>query len=225
MEYREEDYLMLSGIQHFEFCRRQWALIHIEQIWKENLRTVEGNIMHKHAHNQNFTENRNGVITTRGMPVHSRKYGISGVCDIVEFLRDDINGYEIFQRQGKYRVLPVEYKKGKPKEGLEDIMQAVLQAICLEEMLCCQIDNACLYYGETRRRLNVNLTSELRQRAISNIQEMHQYYERKYTPKVRTSKKCIACSLKDLCVPKLMKNMSAVDYVTNMIEEDNCENF
>ena len=135
MEYREEDYLMISGVQHFEFCRRQWALIHIEQLWEDNLRTVEGEIMHKNTHNGNFTERRNDVITTRGMRVFSRRLGISGVCDVVEFIQDK-DGYEIYQREGKYRIVPVEYKKGEPKEGLEDVMQVVLQAICLEEMLC-----------------------------------------------------------------------------------------
>ena len=220
MSYREEDYLMISGIQHFEFCRRQWALIHIEQLWKENLLTVEGNIMHKHAHDHDFTENRNGMIITRGMPVCSSEYGISGVCDIVEFVRDDVNGYEIHQREGKYCVVPVEYKRGKPKEGLEDIMQVVLQAFCLEEMLCCRIDTGYLYYGETRRRLKISITSELRQQAVQDIQEMHQYYDRKFTPKVKTSKKCNACSLKELCVPKLMKNRNVNDYIAKAIGEN-----
>ena len=146
MEYNEEDYLMLSGIQHFEFCRRQWALIHFEQLWDENLRTVEGDIMHKRAHNEALTESRNGVITTRGMAVFSRKLGISGICDVVEFIRDDVNGYDIYKREGKYQIVPVEYKRGEPKEGLEDILQVVLQAMCLEEMLCCKVDKGYLYY-------------------------------------------------------------------------------
>lgn len=220
MEYQEEDYLMISAIQHFEFCRRQWALIHIEQLWSENLRTVEGNIMHKHAHDDNFKENRNGVITTRGMAVSSRKLGISGVCDVVEFVRDDESGYEIYQREGKYRVVPVEYKRGEPKDGLEDIMQVVLQALCLEEMLYCQIYTGYLYYGKPRRRTEVSITKELRQRAVQDIQEMHNYYERKYTPKVKTSKKCNACSLKDLCLPKLMNHITVNDYIAKVIGEN-----
>lgn len=220
MRYAEEDYLMISGIQHFEFCRRQWALIHIEQLWEENLRTVEGNIMHKHAHDHEFTESRKGVVITRGMPVCSREYGISGICDVVEFVRDDENGCEIHQREGRYRVVPVEYKRGEPKDGLEDIMQVVLQAICLEEMLFCQVDTGYLYYGETRRRLEVPMTLELRQRAIQDIQEMHQYYDQKYTPKVKTSRKCNACSLKELCIPRLMGNMNVSDYIAKAIGEN-----
>lgn len=85
MEYQEEDYLLLSGIQHFVFCRRQWALIHIEQQWEENVRTFEGRVMHENAHNADFHEKRNGVIMVRAMKVFSREMGISGECDVVEF--------------------------------------------------------------------------------------------------------------------------------------------
>ncbi|MBR1931477.1 MAG: CRISPR-associated protein Cas4 [Lachnospiraceae bacterium] len=220
MEYREEDYLMISSIQHFEFCRRQWALIHIEQLWEENLRTVEGEIMHKHAHDSDFTESRNGVIITRGMPVYSRRLGVSGVCDVVEFVRDDVNGCEIYQREGKYQVVPVEYKRGEPKEGLEDVMQVVLQAICLEEMLCCRIETGYLYYGMPRRRMAVVITEELRLRAEQKLQEMHDYYDRRYTPKAKISKKCNACSLKELCLPKLTKNNNVKDYIAGAIGEN-----
>ena len=211
---------MISGIQHFEFCRRQWALIHIEKLWEENLFTAEGNIIHKRAHDSGFNESRNDVITTRGMPVYSSMYGISGVCDVVEFVRDDMDGFEIYQREGRYKVVPVEYKRGKPKEGLEDVMQVVLQALCLEEMLTCKIETGYLYYDEIRRRSKVVITSELRQRAKKDIQEMHQYYERKYTPKVSPSKKCSACSLNEACLPTVLKNMSVNDYIARAIGED-----
>ncbi len=114
--YREEDYLMLSGIQHFSFCRRQWALIHIEQQWDENLRTVEGNLFHKKAHDGYSSEKRKDIIVSRGMPVFSRELGVSGICDIVEFRRNDAEGIALYGREGKYLVYPVEYKKGQPKE-------------------------------------------------------------------------------------------------------------
>lgn len=220
MAYNEEDYLMISEIQHYEFCKRQWALIHIEQQWEENYLTVDGEIMHKHAHDQKYTESRNGVISTRGLPVHSSEYGISGVCDVVEFVRDDEHGYEIYQREGKYRIFPVEYKHGEPKEGLEDILQVALQAICLEEMLCCRIDMGYLFYGKTRRRFEVSITEDVRAHALRDIQEMHQYYDRKFTPKVKPTKKCNACSLKELCMPKLMKDMDVNAYIARTIGED-----
>ncbi|MEG1186178.1 MAG: CRISPR-associated protein Cas4, partial [Eubacterium sp.] len=201
--YDEEDYLMLSGIQHFEFCRRQWALIHIEQQWEENLRTVEGNIMHEKAHDGLFTEKRKNIIVTRGMRVFSKTLGISGICDVVEFHRDDLIGVEIFGREGKYCIYPIEYKRGEPKENDADILQLTAQAMCLEEMLCTSINKGYMYYGERKHRLSVTIDEELREKVKSKFAEMHDYYNRRYTPKVKTSKSCKACSMKDLCLPKL----------------------
>lgn len=162
MDYKEEDYLMLSGIQHFSFCRRQWALIHIEQQWDENLRTVEGNLFHRKAHDGYSSEKRKNVIISRGMPVFSRTMGVSGICDIVEFHRDDRNGIHLYGREGMYRVYPVEYKKGQPKEDEADILQMAAQAMCLEEMLACSIEKGYLFYGEIRRRIEVPLEETIR---------------------------------------------------------------
>ena len=216
--YKEEDYLMLSGIQHFSFCRRQWALIHIEQQWNENLRTVEGNIFHKKAHDGYSSEKRQNVIISRGMPVFSSTLGISGVCDIVEFYRDDKKGISLHGREGRYLVYPVEYKKGQPKEDEADILQLAAQAMCLEEMLECEIEKGYLYYGEIRRRIEVRLDGDIRQQVRDTFEEMHHYYERRYTPKVKRTKACNACSLKDLCLPKLMKEQSVKEYISKRIE-------
>ena len=220
MEYREEEYLMLSGIQHFSFCRRQWALIHLEQQWEENLRTVEGNLFHKKAHDGYSSEKRGDVIVSRGMPVFSRTMGVSGVCDIVEFHRDDKRGIPLYGREGKYLVYPVEYKKGQPKEEEEDILQMAAQAMCLEEMLGCNISKGYLFYGEIRRRMEVPLEEGIRQSVRDSFLEMHQYFQRNYTPKVRRTKACNACSLKNLCLPQLMKQKSARDYVDRQIGMD-----
>lgn len=219
--YKEEDYLMLSGIQHFSFCRRQWALIHIEQQWDENLRTVEGAIFHKKAHDGYSAEKRRDVIISRGMQVFSSTLGISGVCDIVEFHRDDKEGVPLYGRDGRYLVYPVEYKKGQPKEDEADILQMVAQAMCLEEMLACEVRKGYLYYGEIRRRIEVELSEEIRQRVRDTFEEMHRYYERRYTPKVKRTKACNACSLKDLCLPKLMKERSVKEYISKRIQEEN----
>ena len=110
MEYQEEDYLLLSGIQHFVFCRRQWALIHIEQQWEENVRTFEGRVMHENAHNADFHEKRNGVIMVRAMKVFSREMGISGECDVVEF-HPAPEGITLAGQKGTYIAVPVEYKR------------------------------------------------------------------------------------------------------------------
>lgn len=114
--YNEDEYLQISGIQHFVFCRRQWALIHIENQWAENFRTIDGSIMHENAHDNSFSEKRNNKITVRAMPVSSPILGINGECDVVEFNADK-NGIEIFGREGKYSVNPIEYKRGMPKEN------------------------------------------------------------------------------------------------------------
>jgi CRISPR-associated exonuclease Cas4 len=222
MSYREEDYLSLSGIQHFMFCRRQWALIHIEQQWEENLRTVEGNLMHKNAHDSLRTETRGDVIITRAMPVFSKELGVYGVCDVVEFHRSSY-GVSLFGRESRYMPCPIEYKKGSPKDSDMDCLQLATQVICLEEMLCCTTMVAYLYYGETRRRVEVPMTVELRNKVASVFEEMHQYYDRRYTPKVKPTRQCKACSLKDICLPVLCKNKNTGTYINQMLKEDICE--
>lgn len=219
MEYEEDNYLMLSGIQHFAFCRRQWALIHIEQQWQENERTVEGDLLHKRAHDVWAVENRPDVVVSRGLAVHSRKMGVSGACDIVEFQKDP-DGVTLHGHRGLYKAYPIEYKKGKPKDIPIDILQLTAQAMCLEEMLSASILDGAIYYGEIRHREKVLFTEELREQVRSDFEEMHRLFDRKYTPKVKWSKSCNACSLKDICMPKLGKTPSVKDYVRDRISEE-----
>lgn len=221
MTYSEDEYLLLSGIQHFVFCRRQWALIHIEQQWEENLRTVDGSIMHRNVHDSGFNEKRGELITARSMSVSSSRLGISGECDVVEFRRSP-NGTELFGREGKYSVTPIEYKRGEPKENESDIMQLAAQAMCLEDMLCCRIDFGYLFYGEIRRRVKVEISDDLRKRTEDVISEMHSLYRRRHTPKVKRTRSCNACSLKNICLPAICGNKKASDYVKGMLngEED-----
>ena len=216
--YNEDEFLQLSGIQHFAFCRRQWALIHIEMQWKENLRTVEGQILHENAHNPEMNEKRGNVIVVRATPVHSRKMGVSGECDVVEFHKSD-KGAHINGREGVYMPVPVEYKRGEPKSDNIDILQLAAQALCLEEMFCTDINYGYIYYGEIRHRLKVDFDYEIRNEVVKLFEEMHLYYRRGYTPKVKISKKCNACSLKDLCVPVLNKNKSVAEYIDKFISE------
>lgn len=206
--YKEEDFLQLSGIQHFAFCRRQWALAYIELQWQENVRTVEGRLLHENAHDQSKRETRGDTVIVRAMPVHSREIGISGECDIVEFHRSE-EGIELYGRPGKYIVVPIEYKRGSPKVNDIDAVQVAAQGLCLEEMLCCDIPYGYIYYGECRHREKIEFTGELRKKVKSMFGEMHKYYEQRYTPKVKIGKSCNACSLKDICLPVLNKNVSA----------------
>ncbi len=219
MSYYEDEYLLLSGIQHFVFCRRQWALIHIEQQWAENFRTVDGEIMHRNAHNAEFSETRGDKLIVRAMPISSPRLGISGECDVVEFTKCD-DGISLFGREGNFSVTPIEYKRGEPKADDSDIMQLTAQALCLEEMLCCDIPYGYLFYGETKRRQKVEFTEDLRKRTENVIKEMHKLYRDKYTPKVKRSKSCNACSLKNICLPVLCGSQSAAEYISNMLEVD-----
>ena len=216
--YHEEDFLAISGLQHFAFCRRQWALIHIEQQWQENLRTVEGHILHENAHDAFFTEKRGTVLISRGMAVQSRTLGVNGVCDVVE-LHASPDGVPIFGRGGKWIPIPVEYKRGSPKETDADRLQLCCQAMCLEEMLCCSIPEGALFYGEPRRRTVVLFTPELRETVRRDSDEMHQLYHRGHTPKAKPSKSCNACSLKELCLPQLVRRESVQTYLRRAMEE------
>lgn len=214
--YEEAEYLMLSGIQHFAFCRRQWALIHIEQQWEENLRTVDGSIMHERVHDAGFREKRGDVITVRAMAVSSPRLGISGECDAVE-LHKCKDGTALFGLEGTFRIIPVEYKRGEPKETDCDAVQLMAQALCLEDMLCCEIPFGYLYYGETRHRTKVVFDDALRRRTEELIHEMHMLYQRQHTPKVRRTRACNACSLKHICLPVLSRTRAASSYVEEML--------
>lgn len=163
--YEENEFLQLSGIQHFAFCRRQWALAYIEMQWQENVRTVEGRLLHEKAHDTTSREKRGDLLISRGMPIHSRTLGISGECDVVEFHREE-DGITLQGYEGTYKVVPVEYKKGKPKQGNADILQLTAQAMCLEEMLCCDIPFGYLYYGEIRRREKIDFRKKFEKKYV-----------------------------------------------------------
>lgn len=214
--YLEEDYLMLSGLQHFAYCRRQWALIHIEQQWSENERTVDGHLFHTTAHNKEKVEKRGSLLITRGLHIKSLQLGMSGICDVVEF-RKSANGISLSSYEGLWEPYPVEYKKGAPKENDADELQLCGQAICLEEMLLCRIPYGSLFYGENRRRKKVEFTEQLRQKVYDMAAEMHDLWKKGYTPKVKPQKGCNACSLKEICVPRLNKTKSVEIYIDNSL--------
>ncbi|WP_053217379.1 CRISPR-associated protein Cas4 [Virgibacillus senegalensis] len=217
-DYKEDEYLLLSGIQHFVFCKRQWALIHIEQEWKENVLTVEGNYLHEKADNPFIREKRGETIYVRALPVHSRELGISGVCDMVEFIQDK-DGIPLDQEENLYRAKPIEYKRGKPKKHDADILQLVAQVICLEEMLATTIHEAALFYNETKRRENFMINEDMKRRVVKMVQEMHHYYHRRYTPRVKTGKHCLRCSLHNLCLPKLLEREKVSTYMNRMLTD------
>ena len=214
----EANFLMLSGIQHFEFCKRQWALIHIEQQWEENVKTIEGQHIHRKVDQPFIKEKRGNIVRVRAMPIKSNELKISGICDVVEFVKSD-SGVEIPKLQGKYIGYPVEYKRGKPKKHDSDILQLVAQSMCLEEMLLIKVDKAYLYYEEIKRRVEVGITEELRMTVRNVANEMHMYYQKHYTPKVKTGPHCKQCSLRNICLPGLMNKQSVDAYIERRLRE------
>jgi CRISPR-associated exonuclease Cas4 len=217
--YAEEDFLQLSGIQHFAFCRRQWALIHIENLWAENYQTTDGALMHKKAHNPDIKESRRDLCVMRSVSVYSRTLGITGQCDVVEFYKNAC-GIQLNGKDGLWIPYPVEYKRGEPKPNDCDALQLCAQAMCLEQMLCCSIEEGALYYGQTKRRQTISLTEDLRMRVEEMTREMHSYAKRGYTPKVKPVKACNACSMKELCMPKLLQKKSAMAYLQDAVVDE-----
>lgn len=218
IEYTADQLLPLSGLQHFLFCRRQWALIHVERQWQENVLTAEGRILHKRVDDPFFTETRKGVVMARAVPVASYQLGLSGVCDVVEFT-ETTEGVKLPGRAGLFQPAPVEYKRGKPKLESSDESQLCAQAMCLEEMLAAAIPTGYLYYGQTRHRVAVSLTPALRGLVRQAAQEMHGYFKRGYTPRVKPFKGCRSCSLADICLPNLQeKVIPASKYIWQQIE-------
>ena len=190
--FTEDQLLPLSALQHWLYCPRQCGLIHLEQVWAENKFTAEGQVLHHKAH-EGPDESKAGVRITRSLPVRSFNLGISGECDIVEFHADG-------------RVVPVEYKRGKPKSHRADELQLCAQAMCLEEMLGVQISSACLFYGENRRRTTVKFDETLRRLVTDTATALHSMIASRQTPLAEyEARRCDACSLIELCQPKAMR--------------------
>ncbi len=215
--YDEQEMLALSGVQHFLFCRRQWALIHVEQQWAENVLTVEGDLMHARCHDEAIRERRGDLLVVRGLAVRSHTLGLNGVCDVVEFHASE-EGHPLAGESGLWRAYPVEYKHGRKKRGAEDRAQLCAQAMCLEEMFACDIPEGALFYGQTRSRETVTFDEELRGVVSTAVAEMHKIYARRHTPKAREKARCKSCSLYDKCVPEVAFT-SVADYIARAMGE------
>lgn len=170
------------------------------------------------THNTDLQERRGDRFITRGVSVYSAELGVSGQCDVLEYHRGSV-GIPLSGKEGLWQPYPVEYKRGRPREDTGDTLQLCAQAMCLESMLCCDIPEGALYYGEIRRRERVSFTPELRAGVRELLAEMHELYRRGYTPKVKPTKSCNACSLKELCLPKLMKSRAVSAYLRAAMEE------
>lgn len=217
--YTDEELLALSGIQHFCFCRRQWALIHVERQWEENLRTAEGHLIHQRVDDPFFNESRGDLIISRAVPLVSYALGLYGVADVVEYIRSE-DGVSLPGREGLWMMRPVEYKRGKPKIDERDEVQLCAQALCLEEMFDTRIDRGDFYYNEIRRRVPLLLSAELRERVYALSKEMHGLFAGGVTPPAEVSRKCNLCSLQNVCMPKLTKKPHSVrKYLRKHVKE------
>lgn len=221
--YEEDSLLQLSGIQHIAFCERQWALIHIEQAWAENLRTLEGKYLHENADDPFKNETRSDLRIVRAMPIVSYKLGLRGVADVVEFhkINKELQGItvQLDKREGWWRPFPVEYKRGRPKPDDRDAVQLCAQAICLEEMLGIIIDYGFLFYAQTKHREKIEFNMVLRMRVEELAGKMHRMYAEGNTPKAQRGKHCSLCSLIERCQPSLTIRHRSVDaYLKRMLD-------
>ena len=206
--YADSDFVALSALQHFVYCPRQCALIHLEQIWTENVYTAEGREMHERV-DEGKTSYRSGVRVTRSELLRSAILGVSGVADVVEWHK--LNNHE--------EPFPVEYKRGKPKQHDADKIQLCAQAICLEEMLALHIPSGALFYGQTKRRLDVDFDNALREKTLLAAEGVHDLFRNGITPPPDPGPKCKLCSLKEECLPDvIVQSKSATTYLKKLLQ-------
>ncbi len=208
----EDDLLPLSGIQHFAFCERQWGLIHVENQWAENVRTVEGKLLHQRVDDPYFTETRGDVKVIRSIPLISKTLGLYGVADVIELQKEP--------GSSGFNYSMVEYKRGKQKPDDRDEVQLCAQAICLEEMLSIELDHGYLFYGETKHRHRVDFNETLRARVRLLSERMHELFAKGETPRPIKNFRCKNCSLYDICVPKLTDGRKKTEQYLNSILAD-----
>jgi len=208
--FTEDQLLPISALQHLLFCERQCALIHVEQVWAENYLTIQGQYLHKKAH-EGPHETRQGVRVARGLNLRSLRLGLVGQADIVELERG--------QEKGSGRVTPIEYKRGKPKQDDSDRVQLCAQAMCLEEMLAVSIPAGEIFYGRTRRRMGVDFDARLRDLTEVTARRLHKLFASGQTPIARLEPKCSQCSLVELCMPSVTgRQRSATRVVDRYID-------
>lgn len=217
--YADDDLLQLSGIQHYRFCPRQWALIHIEQQWADNRLTAEGQALHQNVDDPFGRQREGGHIVLRALHIASHTLGLYGIADAVELHSvtscDNNDAITLPNHQGWWRPLPVEYKHGRPKQGEEDAVQLAAEAICLEEMHHIRVPRGAIYYGQTRHRTIIDITDTLRAIVSDCAQDMHRIYATGRLPQATKSPKCRNCSLLDLCMPATSRLSTATTYLSN----------
>ncbi|WP_198264269.1 CRISPR-associated protein Cas4 [sulfur-oxidizing endosymbiont of Gigantopelta aegis] len=200
--------IMLSALQHYAYCPRQFALIHIEQVWADNYFTAHGNLLHERVDSCE-PEQRGNVRYERSVAVKSKHLRITGKLDLLEI-----------EGNPPVRYFPVEYKRGKPKIESWDKIQLCAQALCLEEMRNITIDKGALWYWQVRKREQVSLDDKLRSETIAAIDDAHLILSSGKTPSpTNQTKRCRACSLVDLCEPDTFREDHSKSYINELFEQ------
>jgi len=214
--YSDDDMLMLSGIQHFRFCPRQWALIHIEQQWADNLLTAEGHILHKRVDDPFYRQKCGDYVSLRSVNVASHQLGLYGITDVVELhpTKDAYNSIKHPKYPGLWVPYPVEYKHGRPKKNEVDEVQLAAQVMCLEEQYGISITQGAFFYAEIRQRVEVLIDDNLRTIVRECAKKMHEVFFSGQLPPVKRGKYCDKCSLNDICLPQ-MADCTKVSYYLN----------
>ena len=214
--------LMLSGIQHYMFCPRQWALIHIEQQWADNRLTTEGQLLHKNVDNPFYRQKNGDTITLRSLHIASRQLGLYGITDAVELIPSDSPEDSITHNRypGYWKPYPVEYKRGHSKPDERDEVQLAAQAMCLEEMYGINIPYGALYYDEVKHRETIAISDGLRRTTQQCAKQMHDIFKSGIMPKPVKASHCRNCSLKDICMPEMSDCTQVKTYLNNNLYED-----
>jgi len=231
--YSDDDLLMLSGIQHIAFCERQWALIHLEQAWAENVRTIEGHHLHERTDDPFDNETRKNIRVVRALPIVSYSLGLRGIADVVEFHRGEIYienvNIEIEKRKGWWQPYPVEYKRGWPKHNDCDVVQLCAQAMAIEEMLSIRIDKGFLFYAQTKHRTEIVLEQSIREHVKDLSMKMHIMFKEAKTPRPKKGKHCASCSILEICQPDIISHHKSITaYLKRMVDmevEKQCGGF
>ena len=213
---------MLSGIQHYVYCPRQWALIHIEQVWAENRYTAEGHFLHKQVDNPFYRQKNGDTVTLRSVAISSKSLGLYGYTDAIELQPSDVPDNCITHPSypGYWKPCLIEYKRGHPKTDERDEVQLAAQVLCFEEMHNIKIDYGYLFYGETRRRKEVRIDEKLRRLTQEYSNEMHHIFGIGEIPKAIKSNKCDSCSLYDICLPDTKNKSLAKTYLKRNLYEE-----
>ena len=186
----------ISAIEHYEYCPRQCALIHVDGVWADNPHTVKGTRAHRRTDDSSQSRIERGKRVLRAVPLWSDRHSLSGRADVVEIDEDG-------------SVRPVEHKSGV-RHGITADLQVCAQAICLEEMLDTSIPEATIWYGGPRRRFKVALTPALRERTLQAAERIREQLRTGLLPEAPNDARCSQCQLRHHCLPEVSADSDRV---------------